>query len=588
MLKTTSQFHFRRTIRSLSKLTVIMVAVLIFCMSFTGCSSSGGKISATVSVLDNRLTDLTKEGVRKAIDEIAEQNPLIGDIKITFSGKEYTFSLKDLSTEYDIDTITDNAFKAGKQSLFGRLFGSDKVIEIPLSIKYDEQQLEITAAEAASFLSREATSFSYEIGTDGVTVTKGGAAASISAADISEKLKENLGKMDFSEIDFEYQASHSEIDFEALKLELDRAPKNPRLNLESDPSGKTVLEGARGITMDIAAAKAAYEASGEADTFFFPVTFTDPTITMSDFSNRLFSDTLSTVTSSFNPSLVGRTTNVKLASSLCNGVILNPGDEFSYNKSVGPRTYERGFKDATVYVSGTTEEGIGGGICQVSSTIYSAALHADMKISERHNHSYMITYVPLGEDATVVYGIKDFKFVNNTDYPIKLKVTYGKSTMTVSIIGTNLSKKTVEMSTKKLSSTPFEIVYKTDTTLPVDTTKVKNNGYTGYVTETYRMVYENGTLVSNTFENKSVYKKLDKVILENPSTPQKSGGYVAPATPVSGDADVQPPLEEPNMPTDETGTNTGTTEGNTPGSGTTDGDTPSQPTEKQDNTQTKP
>lgn len=579
-------------IQSLGRLAVIMAAVLVFSMSFTGCSSSSGKISATVSVLDNRLSGLTKEGIRKAVDEIAEQNPLIDDITITFSGKEYTFSLKDVSAEYDVDAITDSAFKAGKQSLFGKLFGSDKVIEIPLSIKYDQQQLEITAAEAASFLSREATTFSYEIGTDGVTVTKGGSAASISAADISEKLKTNLSQMDFSEIDFEYQPSHAEIDFDALKLELDREPKNPRLDLENDPSGKTVLDGECGITMDISTAKAAYDASGDADTFFFPVTFTEPSITMSDFSSRLFSDTLSTVTSSFNPSLVGRTTNVKLASNFCNGVILNPGDEFSYNKTVGPRTYERGFKDATVYVSGTTEEGIGGGICQVSSTIYSAALHADMKISERHNHSYMITYVPLGEDATVVYGIKDFKFVNNTDYPLKLKVTYGKSTMTVSIIGTNMAGKTVKMSTKKLSTTPFEIVYKTDSTLPVDTTKVKNNGYTGYVTETYRMVYENDTLVSNTFENKSVYKKLDKLILENPSSPEKSGNYVAPTTPASGDTDVPAPPDEPNMPSDDTtngtGTDTPATDGGTTGNGTTDGTTPSQTTENQENTQTNP
>ncbi|MBQ9924586.1 MAG: G5 domain-containing protein, partial [Clostridia bacterium] len=145
----------------------------------------------------------------------------------------------------------------------------------------------------------------------------------------------------------------------------------------------------------------------------------------------------------------------------------------------------------------------------------------------------------------------DFKFRNDTDYPIKLDVSYGKSSMTVKLIGTNLTNKKVEIATKTLSKTPFETVYKTDTTLPVDTTKVKNNGYTGYVTESYRIVYENGKQVSNTFENKSVYKKLDKLILENPSTPEKSGNYVPPENPdgSQGSTTTPVPPTEPTTPT---------------------------------------
>ena len=162
----------------------------------------------------------------------------------------------------------------------------------------------------------------------------------------------------------------------------------------------------------------------------------------------------------------------------------------------------------------------------------------------------MITYVPLGEDATVVYGAKDFRFRNNTDYPIKLDVSYGKSSMTVKLLGTNLTGKSVEIKTKTLSSTPFETIYKLDETLEVDTTKVKNNGYTGYVTESYRLVYENGNLISNNFENKSTYKKLDKLILENPSSPEKSGNYVPPAEPVTPVEPTTPVVPtEPTVPT---------------------------------------
>jgi len=517
-----------------AKIVIMCITLALTCALLVGCGGEDS-ISGTVSVLGNTLTDMTREELGDAVEKIAEQNPITGSIEISFLGQKYDMELEDIAVRYDVDAISDAAFEAGDLSLWGRLFGSDEVAEIPLSITYDSARLEAQAGIAASSLSRDATDFSYEINENDVTVTKGGAAASLDKDVLVEALTKKLDEKDFTLLEIDADYAHADINFEALKEEIDRPVQNPKLDLEADPKGGVILPAERGIEMDIETARKAFEESGDEPTFTFPVTFTEPTMSMEDFQSHLFRDTLSTVTSSFNPGLKGRTTNVKLACDFCNDVILNPGDEFSYNKTVGPRTYERGFKDATVYVAGTTEEGVGGGICQVSSTIYSAALHADLKISERYNHSYMITYVPLGEDATVVYGSKDFKFVNDTDYPIKLRVTYGKSTMTVSIIGTNLTNKKVEISTKRLSSTPFKTVYQTDTSLAPDTKKVKNNGYTGYVTESYRLVYENGELVSNTFENKSVYKKLDKLILENPSKPENSGAYVPPVT---GPADV--------------------------------------------------
>lgn len=527
---------------------LVLAVMLVFLAALMAGCGSADSISGSVSVLGTELTDLSRDELHDAIAGVIEKNPIDESVTVRFLGSEYEVKLADISASYDVDAMTDAALSAGQKGLFEKLFGSDDIPEITPAVTYDENALRQQADKAAEALSRGDTEFSYEIGDTEVTVTKGSAAQTLKSDDVLKELETRLSDMDYSDIEMPGELSHADIDFDALKSEIDRPAGNPRLDLENDPTGGTVLEGQRGVTMDVEIAKKALEASGDDDTFSFPVVFTEPTMTVRDFRSNLFRDTLSTISSSFNPGLKGRTTNVKLACDFCNNVILNPGDEFSYNKRVGPRTYERGFKDATVYVAGTTEEGVGGGICQVSSTIYSAALHADLKITERYNHSYMITYVPLGEDATVVYGSKDFRFVNNTDYPIKLRVTYGKSTMTVSIIGTNVNNKTVEISTKRLSSTPFQVVYKTDTSLPVDTTKVKNNGYTGYVTESYRLVYENGKLVSNTFENKSTYKKLDKLILENPSSPDKSGNYVPPAdTPT-----VEPEPSVPSEPTTPT------------------------------------
>ena len=103
------------------------------------------------------------------------------------------------------------------------------------------------------------------------------------------------------------------------------------------------------------------------------------------------------------------------------------GDTFSYNQTLGERTVAAGYKNGKIYENGEVVDGIGGGICQISSTLYNAVLMANMKVTERRNHQFVTSYVPAGRDATVVYGLTDFKFKNNRDYPIRIRTnTSGK------------------------------------------------------------------------------------------------------------------------------------------------------------------
>ena len=129
--------------------------------------------------------------------------------------------------------------------------------------------------------------------------------------------------------------------------------------------------------------------------------------------------------------------------------------------------------------NGGAEDGVGGGICQVSSTLYVATLRADLEIVERKNHSLYVSYVPLGQDATVAYGAVDYRFKNNTNYPIKV-VAYTKgSSLTVSLLGTQTQNKKVEIVTQTLSYDPFQVIYQEDSSLAPGTTQVKNGGYPG-------------------------------------------------------------------------------------------------------------
>lgn len=136
-----------------------------------------------------------------------------------------------------------------------------------------------------------------------------------------------------------------------------------------------------------------------------------------DYSKRL------AVTSSYYVNNANRTTNLRLASNAVNGTIVLPGETFSFNKTVGQRTYAKGYKDAPVFTgpnSQNVENGIGGGICQVASTMFNTALYADVQITERHQHSQRVSYVPLGRDAAISWGSQDFKFKNTSSYPIKI------------------------------------------------------------------------------------------------------------------------------------------------------------------------
>ena len=137
---------------------------------------------------------------------------------------------------------------------------------------------------------------------------------------------------------------------------------------------------------------------------------------------------------SFNPGEKNRTINLKLAAAAINGQVIQPGKTFSFNKTVGPRTRERGYLEATIFVGGKKEQGLGGGICQVSSTLYNAVLNSKLKVVERHTHSLPVTYVPTGKDATVSYGYLDFRFQNNKPYPVKIQAAVGKNTLDIAFV----------------------------------------------------------------------------------------------------------------------------------------------------------
>ncbi len=214
----------------------------------------------------------------------------------------------------------------------------------------------------------------------------------------------------------------TEPDFDAIHAELLKEPKDASF---TDDGKFNVVDEVVGCRFDVANAKVLWEAAAPAEEVDIPMSVTWPAVTGQQLRDSLFRDLLGTCTTNYWNSTDNRINNVKLASSKIDGTILYPGDVFSYNEVVGQRTVEAGFLPAPAYVDGDVKDEIGGGACQVSSTLYCATLFAFLETVERTNHYFPVHYMQLGTDATVTIPdeggkVMDVKFRNNRNYPIKI------------------------------------------------------------------------------------------------------------------------------------------------------------------------
>lgn len=222
---------------------------------------------------------------------------------------------------------------------------------------------------------------------------------------------------------------------------------------------------------------------------------------------------LSTATTSFNPADNKRKENLRVAASMLNNKFFAPGEVISFNKVVGPRVVERGFKEANVIVKGKFVPGVGGGVCQVSSTLYNAALKANLDIITRSPHSLKVGYLPAGLDAMVSGDMVDFKFKNNTAGYILLKAEVSGSKITISIYGhPQQAKYSVKLVSKVLKEIPPKVVTIPDKTMFEGQEKVIQKGQPGYRSKAYREVWVKGNLVSKELLSTDQYASQDSIV----------------------------------------------------------------------------
>ena len=384
------------------------------------------------------------------------------------------------------------------------------------------------------------TDFIYEVGEDTVEVTPGADGRQLDTGALLLAVEDALVNGE-TELQVEPEVIPS--------AELSGQVLSDLIYVEPKPAGVdssgNLTPAVVGVSVDAEKAQAILDETPPGETCSIPLKRTPPESSSGD-PSLYFKDLLSSVTTNMD-GVANRSFNVNRAAEFCNGKILQPGEVFSYLGTIGSPVVANGYKLSTGYLNGETVPMDGGGVCQVSSSLYYCAVYANLEIVKRANHAFATGYIPNGLDATVSSPNLDFKFRNNTGYPIKIVAyTQGGAAgqLVVQFYGSNPNGTHVETERYTQSTTDWTTVYEADPSIPRGTTKVKTTPYTGYVVDVYRCVYDaNGNLISRTYENRSVYAKRDKKILYNPLD---SGPWGAGTTePPASEEPTEPPVTEP-------------------------------------------
>ncbi|MBR0277763.1 MAG: VanW family protein [Clostridia bacterium] len=490
-------------------IVLVFVIILILGLFLSLRNLNVATIADNVYVNDFSVGGMTVDQAEDALNKNYPSDYFGREIEVKYDNSTDEINL--------LGTVEFDAEKTAKQALeqsnnfFARIFNKEKIV-VPMELKKTNED-KIISELILFAIETEDKKVVFKFNDDYTEV-------SVDASQLTEIMDtqatakliyNNAEKGIFEKVDAVVIKNDDEDFIKELSKRLSRPAKNATVKANHDGSTYIVTE-EMGIEADENEfAKLFKSQNGRFKMKIKPV---KPKVTYKDLDISYYQDVLGSYTSAYNVGLVNRSQNLALAARLVNGTEIMPGKRFSYNSVVGKRTYERGFKDATVYTGEGTEESIGGGICQVSSTIYCAQLRADLKTISRTNHSYTIVYVPLGQDATVVYGSLDYVFENNTDYPIKITAYASGGYLTVKILGTKIDKsKSVEVvSVTESTTAKGETTQETDE-LPSGVTEVKQNGQNGAVVSTYKIYYKNGVEQKREFIGKSVYKPMDKITL---------------------------------------------------------------------------
>ncbi|WP_171011408.1 VanW family protein [Haloimpatiens lingqiaonensis] len=317
---------------------------------------------------------------------------------------------------------------------------------------------------------------------------------------------------------FKYDDKYIDIVLDEMKKEINREPKNATIRKVGEASFH-VTESINGKTLNVDKLKKDISSSinGQVDNKDLVIKPEIKTVEAKVKSETLKSinSKISAFSTKFNtaPSNANRNYNIKLSAKAINGLTIMPGESFSFNEVVGERSAARGYKDAPVIIGSKVESGLGGGVCQVSSTLYNAVLRANMKSTQRTPHTLPSSYVPKGLDATVSYGSLDYKFKNTLNYPVYLESYIEGNTLVCNIYSnSSLNDLKYDFVSEVYETIEAKTNYVNDSTLPKGTEVIETSAKNGYKVKVYKITYKNGQQISKDLIYNDYYKPRNGVV----------------------------------------------------------------------------
>ena len=498
----------------------VAAGVAVLCATVCAVAAGNQKILNKTTVLGVDMSGMTREQAMKHWEEASAETYKTATIQVTVDGKDpVEVTLEELGVKISAEEAVNAAWNEGRDGDFitngyamvrSWMTGTDvtPAMEnvtadmLKKGVESLKKKLDIPATDGAYRVDPKKTEVFY--------LTKAADGRSVSAEKLTAALIDTLKKGDMNTVDCTSEkVAAKELDLAELQKKLAGSAKNAWYDVATDE----IKEGKPSVEFDVEQAKQLLSKAKPGEEVEVPCKSVAPKVTKKDLEGHLFTDLLATYTT-YAGGAWGRLMNVEKATNMINGTVLNTGDQFSYLDTIGPQSAATGWYEAPGYSGGKTVDMYGGGVCQVSSTLYYATLLANLKIVTRYCHQFAPSYITWGCDATVSDYPIDFVFENDRDYPIKIVASDVGNAITVQIYGTKVDDNYVEMVSETLGVTHYKTIEKKTDKLAAGKRQVEQTPYTGYYVKTWRNVYDgNGNLISSNLEAVSDYEARNEIIL---------------------------------------------------------------------------
>lgn len=467
---------------------IFLIILFSIFIVFTLINLNNTKIINGISVLGIDISSQNKEDAIQTISSYISKN-IPTEIKLKHNDYETSIATENLNISFDIEKAVNEAYSIGRsgnilQNNLEVLKTAFSPININPDFSIDEEQLKASLSDISTKLPDTVIQSSYYIEDNNIILTKGRTGYVVNIDEMSKYIIDCIKNLNINGNSLEIiteEQSPKALDIDAIHSEIYKEASDAYFT--QNPYAVYPSENGLDFAISVEEAKAMLQEDKEEYTI--PLKTLYPNVTTNMIGQEAFPDLLSSFPTYYSTSDRDRTTNLILAANKINGTVVMPGEVFSYNQVVGERTIAAGYKEAPIYVNGEVVDGLGGGICQVTSTLYNAVVLANLEIVERSNHQFVPSYVKASRDATVVYGSIDFKFKNNRNYPIKILCSVNNGVVNFAIYGLKTADDyEVEISSRITSQT---------------------SSYTN--SEAYKILKKNGQIVSQTLLSRDTYKR---------------------------------------------------------------------------------